>query len=183
MWSNLGIKDQLDLVFKVVAAAIAVFGVWKYFQDIERSSELASKRESLALIQDYSKGEISDAYLEIFEFWLRNPMFTQVISQQGSISDREYQGLVRGALLREGNTIRIDRAVLTISNFYDSVHFCQTSEVCEEDTLESYFCVLAARDAVNLKPFFSILNNKISSTQVGRGVHDYHSLCKGATEG
>ena len=80
---------------KIAATLVAIFGVWKYFEDRSEGARNAARAESLGIVRDYSSSSALAARASLVEFWRSQPEFTRFIANADTISSNEYNNFVR----------------------------------------------------------------------------------------
>ena len=71
-------REQIDLGLKVLMAAIAFFGVWKYFADRSAEALADAKARSLGYIERFADKEIVNSRAALVSYWRQYPEFAGV---------------------------------------------------------------------------------------------------------
>jgi len=93
-------QGPIELSLKIAATLVAIFGVWKYFEDRSEGARNAARAESLGIVRDYSSSSALAARASLVEFWRSQPEFTRFIANADTISSNEYNNFVRVGRLR-----------------------------------------------------------------------------------
>lgn len=68
-------------------------------------------------------------------------------------------------------------AMYAISNFYDQVSFCRTSEVCDRTIIDEYFCERAKVFSETYGPISDTLGQISGVSDFGRGAKELAKSC------
>ncbi|MEX0343945.1 MAG: hypothetical protein AB3N20_03415 [Rhizobiaceae bacterium] len=169
-----------DLALKLVATGIALFGVWKYFDDREHARISEARKASLAVIDEYSSAEMIAIRRSLVGFWQDNQKFIAFIRKADKIGKREYNNFILRALPRYKDFETVRENLYLLSNYYDRLYYCRDSEVCDRQLLDRFNCPILANFAIVYGPFFDVINRTIHSSHYGKSMRDYANACSGA---
>ena len=161
---------------KVATLLIAVFGVWKFFDERATSASSEAKARSLGYIERFADAEMIAARSRLLAFWQDYPKFAQFV-RENSITEREYQNFVLATYPRRADRSGIDAALFRLQVFFDEVAFCRESEVCEKEILDGFFCTYATGYARIYGPFYSRLAKDIGSDPLDMKLQALAGVC------
>lgn len=170
--------SKLDLPLKIVATAIAIFGVWKYFEDRAESDRNRARNESLKIVREFSSSHNILARQALVKFWTSQKKFSVFISSSDSITSNEYKNFVRRVFPNSAEYEIVQNALFRINDYFDSAYYCRVSGVCDAELIDSFLCSKAASLSRIYSPFFQILNRSISSSEFGQSLHRYADRCE-----
>lgn len=166
----------LDPAVKVIATLIAVFGVWRFFEERAEAARVSREERSLAYIARFGDPEMVAARTALLDFWRRYPDFAAVVRAR-SLTPREYAGFVNVAYPADAARAEVDAALVRILVFYDEVAFCQSAGTCDETILLGYFCDYATQHARVYEPFHARLATEIGADAVGLHLDELVRTC------
>ncbi len=169
-------KYLLDLGLKLLAGAVALFGVWKYFADIEHERRIDARGRALEMIERYGAAEMREARRALFEFWVSRPEIVAYL-EAGPVSARAYGNFIRAAFAEQGAGPDLNRALYRVSGFFDELHFCIESEVCDRDIALRYFCPAATRLDPLYAPVIEGLRLRSGYDAYGAGLSETARSC------
>ncbi|MCP5075609.1 MAG: hypothetical protein GY947_20255 [Rhodobacteraceae bacterium] len=169
-------RFKIDLAFKIVAAFIAVFGVWKYFADRDDAVSAAAKASSIVFIDKYASANMVKSREALFGFWLKQDAFVAHI-RANAITPREYKNFIRFALPRYGARKVMQSALFSLANLYDQIYHCRQAKICDDAILDDYFCPRVAQQQKIYGPFYDLLRADVASADFGLGVLRYAKAC------
>lgn len=174
---NEATKRLVDVAFGTVTVLIAIFGLWRYFHGVELDRAAAAQARTLDLIGRHGEAEMLAVESHLFEFWRGQPAFVALIRDLDVMGETDYANFV-SVLFETGSLPDETRvALLRLSRFFDEVHFCKASAVCDEDLLDAYFCSIAPTLARAYGPFFEEVNREIASSASGASLVTYSRAC------
>jgi hypothetical protein len=129
----------IDAASKIGGISLLIFYVAQYTLDIFRSNQLEADAESLSYIQRFSGGEILDARLSILSFWDERAELAQ-LAVQGLLSSEDLGFALMTELPRASETLE---QLKRIGYFFDEVYYCHSSNICDQEMIEHFFCLHA----------------------------------------
>lgn len=166
----------IETGFKLVAAAVAIFGVWKYFSDVSLGRELEARSRALAMIERYGGQELREARRELFAFWVSKPDVVAHLGK-GAVSERAYGNFIRTAFASDPNAASLQRALYVLAAFFDELDFCIDSAVCDRAMAERYFCPIVGRLAPLYAPALEDLRTRSGYDAYGAGLTSLARRC------
>ncbi len=170
------IAGWLDPAVKVIATLIAVFGVWRFFEERAEAARVAREDRALAYIARFGDPEIVASRTALLDFWRRYPDFAAEVRAR-SLTPREYVGFVNAAYPVDANRAEVDAALVRLLVFYDELAFCHSAGTCDEAILLGYFCDYATQHARIYAPFHARLAAEIGANDLGRHLDELVRAC------
>jgi hypothetical protein len=170
-----GRKYAIDLTLKLVAAAIAVFGVARFFIDRAHERELAARGEALAMIERYG-GEMRESREPLFDFWLARPEVVAHL-EGNAISPRAYASFLVTAFDGDPQSRALYGAVYSLSTFFDQAYFCYDSAVCDAEMMRRYFCPIAGSLDRLYGPVLGAIRERSGYDAFGAGLEGFAGAC------
>jgi hypothetical protein len=170
------LKGWFDPTLKVIATLIAIFGVWRFFEERAEAARVAREDRSLAYIARFGASEMVAARVALLDFWRRHPDFSAVV-QARSLTPREYEGFVNAAYPVDLGRAEVDAALLRVLVFYDELAFCHRAGTCDDQILMGFFCDYATQHARVYAPFHARLAAEIGSNDLSRHLDELVVLC------
>jgi hypothetical protein len=168
----------IDPTVKIIAALVAVFGVWRFFDDRAESARVAREGRSLAYIARFGAPEMVTARTALLEFWRRYPQFAAEVRAR-ALTPREYEGFVQAAYPADPARAQVDAALIRHLVFYEELAFCHRAETCDEAILTGYFCPYAVQHARLYAPFHARLAAEIGAAGLGQHLAAFAEACPG----
>jgi hypothetical protein len=169
-------SERVDLTLKLLATAVAIFGVWKFFAD-RSAAELADARaRSLSYIERFAADEMVEARADLADFWRSYPELAAWV-REGQLTEREYVNFVATAYPAYGDRAAVDAALFRILVFFDEVAYCRDAGLCDVAILDSYFCGHAVRQARVYGPFYERMSAEIGARRMDAGLQDLAAHC------
>ncbi|HSJ97660.1 MAG TPA: hypothetical protein VLC53_11335 [Myxococcota bacterium] len=168
----------LDSAVKVIATLIAVFGVWRFFEERADEARVAREERALAYIGRFGAPEMVAARTALLDFWRRYPEFAAEVRTR-SLTAREYEGFVNAAYPIDAARADVDAALVRLLVFYDELAFCHRAGTCDETILLGYFCAYATQHALIYAPFHARLAGEIGADDLGRHLDELARACPG----
>lgn len=170
------IAGWLDPTLKLIATLIAIFGVWKFFDERAEGARVAREARSLAYISRFGASEMVAARKSLLDFWRRYPKFAAEV-QARSLTQREYEGFVSAAYPADPNRPDVDTALIRLLVFYDELAFCHRAGTCDEPILLGFFCGYATQHARIYAPFYARLAGEIGTNDLDRHLEELTAAC------
>ena len=172
-------NDRIDLGLKLVATAIACFGVWKFFADRSAQAYAEAKDRSLGYISRFADQDIVGARGVLMDFWRAHPDFVSH-AMSGKISRPAYERFVGATFGATGAAERAEttEALFRILVFYDEVAFCRQGGICDAEILDAYFCRYVVRQAQVYGPFYAIMSTEIGTAGIDEQLQKFAALCQ-----
>jgi hypothetical protein len=168
---------RIEFALKVIATAIAAFGVWKYFADRSAAAAAEAKARSLGYIERFAGKDIVEARAELLQFWKSYPEFASV-ARQGDLTKREYANFVRAIYPAHPRRIELDQALFRMLTFYDEAAYCREAGLCDSEILDSFFCTHVTRHMRVYEPFYQRLSDEIGSRSLDQNLRRFGAGCE-----
>jgi hypothetical protein len=168
---------DIEFWLKFVAVAVAVFGVWQYFEERKAAALMAAQAESLRIIRGYSSENILAARETLTQFWRDQPAFVSYASGEKAISPNEHSNFVRRTLPRYAKADDMHNALFLASDYFDNVYHCRTSGLCDEKLLDQFLCSKAEAFLHEYQPFFQAFEGTLGAQEFGRSLAEYVESC------
>ena len=169
-------KYAIDLALKLVAAAIAAFGVARFFVDRAHERDLAARTEALAMIERYGSAELREVRAPLFDFWLARPEVVAHL-EANAISPRAYGSFLVTAFDSDQQSRGLYGAVYTLSTFFDQAYFCFDSAVCDAEMMRRYFCPIAGSLDRLYAPILVAIRERSGYDAFGTGIAGFARAC------
>lgn len=173
-------KDKIDVILKVIATIIAIFGVWKYFDGRSQAEIVAAQERSLGYVERFGDSTLVGARRQLLNFWQEYPQVGGAILD-GTMTSNSYRMFVSRFYRSYPNRKDLDNALFRITVFFDELYYCRNSSVCDSSILDSYFCDYAERFSSAYAPFYEIISNELGSRPVNARLTDLAATCKEAS--
>jgi hypothetical protein len=134
-----GARANVELAIKALALLVAAFGIYQYFADRQVARDLAARGAALQYVANYDSVELRSHRQKLSEFWIRNADALLWIQKNGS-SEGDYQSFLLSAFENDKYSRDLLTSVYSLTNFYEQVSLCQTTEVCDADVITKHFC-------------------------------------------
>jgi hypothetical protein len=170
-------REKIELGLKVLATAIAFFGVWKYFADRNAEALARAQSRSLGYIERFARNDIVEARAELMKFWRKYPEFAAFVRQE-AITEREYSNFVAATYPIYPERAEVDKALFRILVFYDEVAYCRTARTCNVEILDAYFCDYVVRHARVYAPFYARISAEIGSAGFDKKMQALAEKCR-----
>ena len=167
----------LDPTVKVIATLVAVFGVWRFFDERAEEAQAARQQRSLAYISRFADTEMVAARQALLDFWRRYPEFAAEVRVR-SLTPREYEGFVNAAYPADPARGDVDAALYRILVFYDELAFCHRAGICDETILLDFFCDYATQHERIYAPFHARLASEVGTSNLGRHLTELSDTCR-----
>jgi hypothetical protein len=171
-----GRKYAIELALKLVAAAIAIFGVARFFVDRAHERELAARGEALTMIERYGGAELRESREPLFDFWLARPEVVAHL-EGNAISPRAYRSFLVMAFDSDQQSRALYSGVYTLSSFFDQAFFCFDSEVCDAEMMRRYFCPIAGSLDRLYGPVLGEIRERSGYDAFGSGIEGFARAC------
>jgi hypothetical protein len=168
---------KVDTALKIVAALVALFGVWKFFSDQSTAETLRQRAASVEYVEKFGDANHAGAKEELFKFWVSQTTFTAHAADNG-LSEREYRNFVQLVVPEYERSEELRKALIAISSYFDQAIFCREASLCDGLILDEFLCETAKTWDVAYQPFFESLNRGIASKELGRGLHRMAEQCR-----
>jgi hypothetical protein len=175
-------NDKLDLALKLVATAIACFGVWKFFADRSAQAEAEAKDRSLGYISRFADADIVGARETLMGFWRQHPDFVSH-AMSGKISAPAYQRFVATTFGADPDRAEATEALFRTLVLYDEMAFCRAGGICNPEILDAYFCRYVVRHAQVYGPFYAIMSEETGTSGMDRQLQDFAEACRSREAG
>jgi hypothetical protein len=170
------IGGWLDPTLKVIATLIAVFGIWRFFEERAQTARVAREERSLAYIARFGEPELVTARTALLDFWRRYPDFAAEVRAR-TLTPREYEGFVNTAYPVDTARAEVDAALVRLLVFYDEMAFCRRAGTCDETILFGYFCDYATQHARIYASFYARLAAEIGADGMGHHLDELVRAC------
>jgi hypothetical protein len=170
------LKFWLEYALKILAAAVAIFGVWKYFLDRAQEIDRDALLRSLSYVEAYGSGELLGARENLFDFWIAHQEDVAVLLGEG-VSRRSYSNFLNSAFEEAEDSVDLYQAVYQVTYLFDQVHFCRSSGLCREEILEAYFCPIATRFISTYSPIIERNRSSSGIETFGAGLEAFATAC------
>lgn len=168
-------RARIDIGLKLIATCAAIFGIWKYFYDLERATELAKKQEAQQIISTFSSQGMRAARVSLVHFWVKQNGFLRMEALAEGASDRAYLAFATKKLNTGDEALWRDLFVL--SSFFDEAWFCRSSDICDPEVLDRFVCGKSMSIGRTYGSFFDAMNVQLRSSEFGRSLNKYRELC------
>jgi hypothetical protein len=168
--------QMLDTVVKVIGLLAVIFGLFKYFSDIEIARHIEAQKQALKYVEQYGATQLQGHRQELFRFWLKHSDVVEFIAKHGASRDA-YRSFFFTALGQEKSPTDLVNTLYDINNFYDQVVFCRSSSVCDQEIIDAYFCKDAAIFAKTYDPILESLGEMSGVAEMGRGAKELAKPC------
>lgn len=168
--------ENIELALKILAAAIAVLGVWKLFSDRALAVEAEKRAEALSYIEAYGSTEMIETRRVLFNFWKENGTFVDHM-RAGQVSERTYVLFARVTIDDYPETDAFQFAVYRLANFYEQVWHCRIADLCNPDMLDDYFCDRVTLQAGAYQPFLDEPSRRTGYESFGSAFGDFQASC------
>lgn len=175
-------KAQVEFALKIIATAIAVFGVWKYFDDRASSAQAARQAQSLGYIERFGADDLLAARTRLLQYWKDYPDFA-AFAANNVMSPRAYANFINATYPNRPDRADVDRALFRIQVFFDEVAYCRASGVCDAPILDAFFCNYVTRYGVVYGPFFARLSSDIGAAPIDRNLQALATICTAPKDG
>jgi hypothetical protein len=176
-----GVTDRIDLALKLVATAIACFGVWKYFADRDAQAYAEAKDRSLGYIARFADADILQARETLMGFWRRQPDFV-AHAMSGQISGPAYERFVAATFGTDRDRAEESQALFRTLVLYDEMAFCRSAGICDAGILDEYFCRYAVRHAQVYGPFYEIMAGETGTSNMDQKLQEFATACSGRAD-
>jgi hypothetical protein len=170
------IVGWLDPTVKIVATAVAVFGVWRFFEERAQTARVDREERSLAYIERFGQPDIVKARTALLDFWRRYPDFAME-ARTRTLTPREYEGFVNAAYPVDPARKEVDAALIRLLVFYDELAFCHRAGTCDKTILRGYFCDYATQHARVYAPFHARLATEIGADSLSHHLDELARSC------
>ena len=173
--------NAIDLGLKIVATAVACFGVWKFFADRSAYAYAEAKDRSLGYISRFADQDIVGARATLMDFWHGHPDFVSH-SMTGAISKPAYDRFVAATFgaTRSPDRAETAEALFRILVFYDEVSFAARADLRRRD-LDAYFCSYVVRHALVYGPFYAIMSAETGTSGIDEQLQAFAESCRDET--
>ncbi|TBY81702.1 hypothetical protein [Rhizobium leguminosarum] len=169
-------RSTIEVAIKVVGLFAAIFGVYKYFDDIAEARRLAARQAALAYVATYNGPELKSRSQTLFEFWIRNSD-AMVFMQTNGMSDADYRSFLLTAFEHDDHPEQLLDAVYALSTFYDQVELCRSARVCDTTVVQAHFCKNAGEFSRKYQPIFAQLAVLSAVPDFGGGTRTLGQSC------
>lgn len=167
---------RIDISLKVVATAIAVFGVLTFFLDRSQTRMTSEKNMSLSFIGKFASADVIKARNRLLVYWQDYPDFVEY-SRANSFSPREYANFVRATYPSRDDRAAVDEALFRMQVFFDELSYCYFSSICDTDIIEDYFCDYVVMFSNVYGAFYGLLAEEIGSKPLDQKILRLSSHC------
>ena len=167
---------KLEISLKVVATAIAVFGVFTYFLDQSQTRAASEKSRSLAFVEKFASVDVVEARSRLLAYWREYPEFVSY-SRANRLSSREYANFVRATYPAHDDRVDVDEALFRMQVFFDELSYCHFSGICDKGIIESYFCEYTIKFSNVYGTFYRLLAEEIGSKPLDQEVDRLSAHC------
>jgi hypothetical protein len=169
-------RSNIEMAIKVVGLFAAIFGVYKYFDDIAEARSLAARQAALAYVVTYNGPELKNHGQTLFKFWVRNSDAV-VFMQKNGMSNADYRSFLLTAFEHADHPEQLLDAVYALSTFYDQVELCRSARVCESTVVQTHFCKNAREFFRKYQPIFAQLAVLSAVPDFGGGARALGQSC------
>ncbi|WP_299772516.1 hypothetical protein [uncultured Tateyamaria sp.] len=169
-------RQNIELALKILAAAIAVFGVWKFFSDRALAVEAERRATALSYIEAYGSAEMIETRNVLFNFWKENDTFVDYMRAE-LVSERTYALFASVTIDEHPDTEAFQTAIYRLVNFYEQVWHCRTADLCDPSMLDEYFCDRVTLQAAAYQPFLDELGSRSGYESFGSSLGDFRVSC------
>ena len=166
----------LDPTLKVIVTLIAIFGVWRFFEERAEGARVAREERALSYIARFGGSEMVAARAALLDFWRRYPEFAAEVRAR-QLTSREYEGFVAAAYPADAARAEVDAALVRLLAFYDELAFCHRAGTCDEAIILDYFCPYATQHARLYAPFHARLAAEIGADGLGQHLDALARAC------
>lgn len=132
-------RETIELSLKIAGLGVAIFGIATYFVDRAESRKDTASRYALELVEEYYQGNVRDSRNVILRFWESNRSSLEQVNKL-ALTRNELDSVYRSIFLQSGKAEVLVSSIYSVSEFFDRVGFCVTSDVCDPGTIESALC-------------------------------------------
>jgi hypothetical protein len=129
-------KFPIGPAAQIVTVIVAIFGVYRYFDEVDARARSQRSAASLELIRDYRGDGLRDARIFVFNFWEQAKRSFPVRKMSPDDRDKLVLALVNSSDKRD----QYLATIVTIASFFDEVAFCGRENVCDRAISRDYFC-------------------------------------------
>jgi len=166
----------LDPTLKVIATLIAIFGVWRFFEERAQTARVDREERSLAYIERFGAPDMVKARTALLDFWRRHPNFAAEVRSR-SLTPREFEGFVNAAYPVDTGRAEVDAALMRLLAFYDELAYCHRAGTCDDAILLGYFCDYATQHARIYAPFHARLAAEIGAESMDHHLDELAGAC------
>jgi hypothetical protein len=156
------LRENLEIILKIIGVAIAAFGVWKYFDSQTQAELVSSKERSLGYIERFGSLEVVAPRRTLLNFWQDHPGASAAI-RDGLMTPRGYRLFVASAYPLSASRGETDDALFRLSVFFNEMSHCRSTGICDREILDSFFCEYAQRFVPAYLPFYQVVSQETGS--------------------
>lgn len=168
--------ESVELGLKVVGVAVAVFGVWKYFDTQKQFAHTSAKERSLSYIERFGTSEVIGPRRTLLRFWQEHQGAGLAI-RDGLMSNRGYRLFVAATYPASSRREETDDALFRLSVFLNEMAHCKATEICDAEILEAFFCDYATRFVPAYRPFYEVISNETGSAPLMSQIEVFTDEC------
>lgn len=179
-------RENISLLLKVIGVIGVIFGMGKYFWDLDVANRNDQKIRSAELVDEYRSGkaEIAEDLLIFL-----NPVITLRgmgafdKGSTNSLSDQELVDIFDVVYLgkSDGGSTPLLSRWLDLLRYYDAVHQCVESKLCDQNYLQGYLCREVKFLERTQQPFISYFNTtylpRDADLDIGGGLSKFAQNC------
>ena len=132
-------KDTLDSIVKLLAIITAIAAVGKYFYDLNVQDQRTARAYTLAQIEQYSRGDISESKKFVDSYWVAK--FPAVLRNAVQVNKRD---VIKVAQFLEKsdreNFATFTTHIGVLLNHLDYISFCADRKVCDAELVNAFYC-------------------------------------------
>lgn len=170
-------KDRLDAFFKAAGLAIAIFGVGKYFNDLSLERENQAKARSIAYLDRYNSGELTDSRKALVNFWLGRPQFVEV-AMSGLMPEDNYRAVFFASLNSMPGREEVWGSIFDFSYYFSEIDHCISSGLCDQQILADALCNRIKAFHATYLPALSTLSVRVGDPEVLEGLERLKKRCE-----
>lgn len=170
-------KDRLDAFFKAAGLAIAIFGVGKYFYDLSVERENQAKARSIAYLDRYNFGELTDSRKALANFWLGRPQFVE-LAKSGLMSEDNYGAVFFASLNSMPGREEVWGSIFDFSYYFSEIDYCISSKLCDQEILAGALCNRVTAFRSTYLPALVTLSARLGDPEVLEGVERLEKKCR-----
>ncbi|MGR3759245.1 hypothetical protein ACUXV3_03835 [Roseobacteraceae bacterium NS-SX3] len=170
-------KDRLDTFFKAAGLAIALFGVGKYFYDLSIERGNQAKARSIAYLDRYNFGELTNSRKALANFWLGRPQFVEV-AKSGLMPEDNYRAVFFASLNSMPDRENVWGSIFDFSYYFSEIDHCISSGLCDQQILVDALCSRVIAFHTTYFPALSTLSARVGDTEVLEGVERLKQKCR-----
>ena len=174
-------SERFDLLVKVVATVVALFGVWKFFADRDALAIAETRTRSLSYMERFAGEDMIQARASLTQFWRSHPEFAAYVREE-KLTEREYSNFVAVAYSNYAERPALDAALFRLLVFFDELEYCRHAELCDKVILHSYFCKFAVRQAKVYGPFYTRMSAEIGAQDMDGELRNLAAACNQGPE-